>query len=133
MVEVKETRATIVCKLSCFSEDIGCIPEYGGLIISRIRKTMRKIAGLTFHISNITGNPYSYSYPSQNITVTNLASGKHYFICVHAYNLTTTQLLGFSLCENFTTIHHEGMYSRDHKVWAWPMKKHRPKTSLNFP
>ncbi|XP_065887893.1 uncharacterized protein [Dysidea avara] len=104
LVEVMETRATTVCKLSCFSKDIGCIPQQ--LWLLRKGKRVKKLTSFTFHISNITGDSYSYSYPSQNITVTNLASGKSYLICIRAYNLTTTELYGSELCEEFTTIYH---------------------------
>ena len=72
-------------------------------------RTTMELADPIFHTSNITGNPYSYSYRSQNVTVTNLTSGNKYILCVHAYNLTTTQQLGDNVCENFTTIrHHSG-------------------------
>jgi len=111
VVEVMETRATIVCILSCFSKDIKCVPQFVWLL-----RRGRKIITLnnpTFHISNITGDPHSYNYPSQNITVTKLTSGKSYSLCVRAYNLTATKLQGDLLCEDFTTLYHhdEGMYN----------------------
>jgi len=77
-----------------------------------------KVQNPTFHISNITGDQHSYSYPSQNITVTKLSSNNTYSLCVHAYNLTTTELLGDEVCLNFaTTPHHSNkgiMYSVRH-------------------
>ena len=106
VVKVMETKATIVCTLSCFSEEIGCKLLSVSL---RKRETIIKLTNTTVHTSNITGDSYSYSYRSQNITVTNLTSGNKYILCVHAYNLTTTQQLGDNVCENFTTIrHHSG-------------------------
>ena len=104
MVDVKvgkitETGATIVCELLCFSKDFGCLLTY----ITWLNKSVT-IQDPTFHISNITGDPYSYSYPSQNITVTDLASDNMYHYCVHAINLTTMNISGFPLCGNFTTV-----------------------------
>jgi len=108
ILEVMETRATIVCKLPCFSKDIGCIPS----LWFRRGEEIEAFTDSTFHISNITGDLHSYSYPSQNITATNLDSGNTYMFCVRVYNLTTTEPQGFSVCENFTTTYHhdEGMH-----------------------
>ena len=89
--EVRDTSATIVCELACFTEEIGCIPVD---------------TNLTFHTSNITGRSCSYSYHSQNITFSNLASGNTYNVCISAYNLTTTELQGSVQCEIFTTPHY---------------------------
>ena len=101
--EITETGATVVCKLPCFSKDIGCIPS----IWYRKGEKIEEYKDSTFYISNITGDPLSYSYPSQNITATNLSSGNTYILCVRAYNLTTTELQGLPVCENFTTIYHD--------------------------
>jgi len=128
VVEVMETIATIVCKLSCFSKDIKCIP------VSLLRDGA-EIPNPTFHISNITGDPHSYSYPSQNITVTKLTSGKSYSLCVHAYNLTTTKPQGDELCMFFTTIyHHEGKHALySSKKWLVIQRVHNRKESTLLP
>ncbi|XP_065920732.1 uncharacterized protein [Dysidea avara] len=104
LVEVTETRATIVCKLPCFSKDIGCFPLHVWLL--RNEKKEKMLTDPTFHISKNTGDPYSYSYPSQQITVSNLTSGNSYMLCVRAYNLTTSEPHRSILCEKFTTIYH---------------------------
>jgi len=108
VVEVLETRVTIVCELPCFSKDIECSLSYV-LLLNKSGIIMNP----TFHISNITGNQYSYSYPSQNITITSLVSNKSYHFCVHANNLTTMKISGRPLCGTFTTKHDES--DGDHK------------------
>jgi len=101
LVEVKELKQrTIVCKLPCFSNDIRCVPLF--VLIWKGNNFTK----LTDPISNITGNSHSYSYPSQSISVTNMTSGNCYLLCVHAYNLTTTELLGDKMCHTFIAPHH---------------------------
>ena len=95
-----ETEATIVCKLACFSKDIGCKLLSVSL---RQEETIIKLTSTVVYISNITGDPHSYNYPSQNIIVTNLTSNNTYIFCVHAYNLITTELLGDKVCRAFAT------------------------------
>jgi len=117
VAEVMATTAIIVCELPCFSEDFGCLLTS----VERIENKMMINVDPTFHTSTITGEPYSYSYPTQNVTITNLNSNSKYHFCLSAVNLTTikihnsSQLCGNFTTENFTAKHHhqhsEGYYS----------------------
>jgi len=108
VVEILETRATIVCELPCFSKDIECALSY----VLWVNKSLT-IMNPTFHISNITGDQYTYSYPSQNVTITNLASNNLYHFCVHANNLTTMKISGHILCGTFATKHVQHHHDND--------------------
>jgi len=103
VVELMETKATIVCKLPCFSKDILCKPLS---VTLTQEKTLEKMTNYTLAISGFTGDRQSYSYPSQNITVTDLTRGNSYMLCVETYNFTTRKLLGDKVCLEFTTPHH---------------------------
>ena len=111
LVEVKETKATIVCKLSCFPKDIRCVPLF---VAIWKENNFTNLTDPSFHISNITGDPHSYSYPSQSVTVTNLTIGNTYILCVRAYNLTTTELLGDKMCHTFMIPYHQTFATTPH-------------------
>jgi len=87
--DVRETSATIVCELACFTWNIGCVPVD---------------TNLTYHKSSIFGDLLSYSYRTQNITFTNLTKHTTYNVCVNVYDFAIHKPQGV-LCETFTTLY----------------------------
>ena len=97
---VSSTNTTLECTLPCFSPDIQCDIIY---FTSNNGDGVHVI--ITYDV--IIGSAMSYSYPTQRIMISNLASDRSYYYCLVAINTANNTEVGYLVCGNFTT---EGTY-----------------------
>ena len=95
---VSSTNATLECTPPCFSPDIGCDIIYF---------TSNNGDGVIITYDVIIESAMSYSYPTQRIMISNLASDRSYYYCLVAINTTNNTEVGYLVCGSFTT---EGTY-----------------------
>ena len=91
---ISSTNATLECTLPCFSPNIQC-----GILYFTHNN------GDDVIITNdvIMGSTMSFSYPTQQIVISNLASDRSYYYCVVAINATNNTEVGYPVCGSFTT------------------------------
>ena len=94
MPDEPSTTVTLECTLPCFSPDIRCglcglTLKDGDVVITRDGEIM--------------GSTMSYSYPTQQIMISNLASDRIYDFCVVTINTTNNTDIGDPVYGSFTT------------------------------
>ena len=93
LLDVSSTTATLECTLPCFSPNIRCS-------LSTI--TPNYIEVITY--GGIMGSSVSYSYPTQQIMISNLRYNTTYEYCIVAVDTTTNNMtVGDPVCSNFIT------------------------------
>ena len=90
---VSSTTATLNCTLPCFSPDIQC---------SLFNITPNNGEVITHH--QIMESTMNYSYPTQQIIISNLTSGRSYSYCVGAINTNNNITVRDPVCGSFHTI-----------------------------
>ena len=87
------TTATLDCTLPCFSPGINCS-------LSSIAPNNSEV--MITH-DEIMGSTMSYSYPTQQIMISNLANNTRHDYCVVAIDIINNITVGNPVCGNFTT------------------------------
>ena len=88
---VSPISATLECTLPCFSPNLWCnlsITPSDGEVITH---------------NQIMGSPRSFSYPTQQIMISNLTSDTTYDYCVDGINAINNMTVGDPVCGSFTT------------------------------
>ena len=89
---VSSTTATLECTLPCFSPNIRC---------NLFNITPNNIEVITY--GGIMGSSMSYSYPTQQIMITNLRYNTTYEYCIVSVDTTNNMIVGDPMCGNFAT------------------------------
>ena len=93
LLNVSSTTAALECTLPCFSPNIQC---------SLFNITPNNIEVITY--DDIMGSSMSYSYPTQQIMISNLRYNTTYEYCVVAIDTTNNNMtVGDPVCGSFTT------------------------------
>ena len=94
LLSVSSTNVILECMLPCFSPDIWC-----GLL--SFTPNNNEVVIITY--GEIMGSTMSYSYPTQQIMISNLTHNTAYEYCLVAINTTNNITVGDPVCGNFTT------------------------------
>ena len=91
---IMEDSVTLTCELACFSPGLRCN-------LSNITTDNGDVVNVM--TNDVNGSRMAYSYPTQDIVVSDLKSGTTYNYCVIAIDNVTMEKVGTPVCGHFRT------------------------------
>ena len=101
---VSSTFATLNCTLPCISPNLQCS-------LFNITTNDGDVTMVTNATSDVIGSVMSYSYPTQQINISNLLVNATYKYCVTAVDITNKLEVGEPVCGSFQTPSMYGSYT----------------------